>query len=515
MIKFLGKRSIIIIVLLATLFALSEVTLTLVISNLLSFLFTPSAALELAVDVKWVGYLILIYFLVFVINYAVVNQLIFSKLVAYSNERIIDLISHRYDIDIKREEFVNIYVGEMFRVIDKILINLVNFFTKFIATLFLLLIGIYLAGTQFAITLGVFLLVFALLGLSTQSLSKKVSLGIGEANEERISLLTSLYENRLIFMLTRSENALKNLLEKNRSRIVKIRVLSNLLSGLPRALVDVVLFASVLALYYVVQSGFIESTSVVFAGVITLRLVPILNQMYHGFSEYRNNKSSLGLLIADYRVNLNYVWHDLCHESILFEWKDIDVVYPNKKVALPDLSLKKGEHLLLRGPSGSGKSTFVKLILGQVSNVNGYLAKTQNDIDISLCEQNALLFPGSILFNITFCDTIETVNIRRLQEVCQTVAVYDFIDGVQGLIDSNIDSTGSNFSGGQKQRIALARALYKEADLYIFDEATSALNAELQKRIYKNILDFITDRTSIHVSHQEEMFKLFPNQIEL
>jgi ATP-binding cassette subfamily B protein len=236
--------------------------------------------------------------------------------------------------------------------------------------------------------------------------------------------------------------------------------------------------------------------------------------MYHGYSEFRNNRSSLGELVANYRDTLDYYWQLCDDKDTIIEWKDIHVHYSNNSVVLPNLTLKRGDHVLLRGPSGSGKSTFVRLILGQVNKVHGYLARSKDELAVSLCEQSALLFPGSVLFNITFRDSLDDVNLERLEAVCEAVCIFDFVKDLAGLATSEIDSMGSNFSGGQKQRIALARTLFIRAEVYIFDEATSALNTELQNKIYKNILSYLEDSTSIHVSHQEEVFSLFSKQIE-
>lgn len=515
MIGILGKRNFIIIVFLGVLVSASEVILTLTMSNLISVLFSSSSGLFYFIDVKWIGLLIVLYLVIFVFNYTFLNYISFTRVITYSNQKVLDLILHKTTIKLKREEFVNVYVGEMFRVVDKIVINFSNVFSKLTATIFLLILGIYLAGFQFAVTLGGFLLFFILLAALTHGLSKKVSSNISQSNEDRINLLTSLYENRLIFMLTRSSYAINKLLLENKYALVRVRVLANLLTGLPRILVDTVLFTSVLVLYFLVQRTYVDSSSIIFTAVLTLRLLPILNQLYHGFSEYRNNSSSLQDLVKNYCDTNDYSWGRLQEDNKIVEWRDVEVVYENKTVSLPDFTLNRGDQLLLRGPSGSGKSTFLKLLLNQVKCAHGALARHESNLEISLCEQSALLFPGNILFNITFNNSLASVDVQRLTHVCEVVRIFDFIDGLEGLKDSHIDSMGSNFSGGQKQRIALARALYKKAELYIFDEATSALNTELQGEIYQKILCFLGKSTSIHVSHQEQIFKFFSKQIYL
>lgn len=515
MIGILGKRNFTIILLLGGLVAISEVVLTLTMSNLISVLFSSSNALFSVLEIKWIALLILIYLVVFVVNYACVNFITFSKVISYSNQKVVNLILHRSNIQLKREGLVNVYVGEMFRVIDKLVINFSNIFSKVIATLLLFALGIYLAGYQFALTLGGFLIFFMFLGLSTHKASKKVSSDISASNEDRINLLTALYENRLSFMLTNQERVIAGLLEENKWDIVKVRVRSNLLTGIPRVFVDSVLFGSMLILFHFVQSTSLDTAGIVFTSVLTLRLLPILNQIYHGFSELRNNKSSLKELVANYCDTNDYRWVNLEDENVIVEWRNVRVVYDNETVVLPNLTLNRGDHLLVRGPSGSGKSTFLKLILNQVKRAEGHMGRYNSNLELSLCEQNALLFPGSVLFNITFCDSLEKVNTNRLYAVCEAVRIFDFIDSLEDLNGARIDSMGTNFSGGQKQRIALARTLFKEADVYIFDEATSALNAELQNEIYVNILSFLEDATSIHVSHQVQLFRLFSKQIVL
>ncbi len=169
------------------------------------------------------------------------------------------------------------------------------------------------------------------------------------------------------------------------------------------------------------------------------------------------------------------------------EFENVTYCYPHANEAvLSDISFKVAPRQVtaIIGSTGSGKSTLINLIprlidatVGVVK-VNGIdVAKVkQHELReaIGMVPQNAKLFSGTIRENIKYGN--DSLNDDQIREILETAQAWDFVSAMPDGIDTQVAQGGSNFSGGQKQRLAIARALAKEADIYIFDDSFSALD---------------------------------------
>lgn len=131
------------------------------------------------------------------------------------------------------------------------------------------------------------------------------------------------------------------------------------------------------------------------------------------------------------------------------------------------------------------------------------------DAVISLTSQNARLYSGTLLYNICYCNTLDIVDVNRLNQVFSICAIDEFIDRIEDLESKKIDSLGGGLSGGQIQRLVLARSLYHEADIYLFDEVTSALDETLQRKVYEGLFEYLKNKTTIHISHRPSIQSMF------
>ncbi|XP_046622338.1 ATP-binding cassette sub-family C member 4-like [Neodiprion virginianus] len=180
---------------------------------------------------------------------------------------------------------------------------------------------------------------------------------------------------------------------------------------------------------------------------------------------------------------------------------------------LHEVSLKIKRHSLsvLVGPVGSGKSSLLHLLLGELSVRAGGLSlfsgenseKTKigrRDIRISYASQNPWIFPATIRENIIFGQSYDKKRYQKVTEVC--ALVRDFAQLPQGDL-SQAGEKGVCLSGGQKARVNLARALYREADLYLLDDPLSAVDSHVGNHLFKEcIQEFLKNKTRILVTHQ-------------
>ena len=136
-----------------------------------------------------------------------------------------------------------------------------------------------------------------------------------------------------------------------------------------------------------------------------------------------------------------------------------------------------------------------------------------NDIDkklewfntIGYIPQNIFLFNRSLKNNITFTD--DEIDLKKLNNALEMSLVKEFIDVNQNNLDIKINEFGNNLSGGQKQRIGIARALYKDPEVLILDEATNALDQNTEKSVLENIYSLKDEKTLIIISHNNSILK--------
>ncbi|WP_442856282.1 ATP-binding cassette domain-containing protein, partial [Campylobacter sp. MIT 97-5078] len=165
------------------------------------------------------------------------------------------------------------------------------------------------------------------------------------------------------------------------------------------------------------------------------------------------------------------------------EFKNVHLHYEEDKHALNGTSFafEKGQICALVGPSGGGKSSIINLLLRFYDKQKGEILLNEKDITnytlkslrlrIALVTQNIYLFNDTIAENVAYSEEFDEA---RVLQTLKEASAYDFVQDLGG-INTVLQEHGKNLSGGQKQRIAIARALYKNPDLLIFDEATSAL----------------------------------------
>ena len=174
-----------------------------------------------------------------------------------------------------------------------------------------------------------------------------------------------------------------------------------------------------------------------------------------------------------------------------------------------NMELEKGKFISIVGESGCGKSTIAGLILGKNKNYKGSIRIDETELtDIneqSLMEQiilvshNSYLFKGTVEENLKMGKSDATK--EEMEAALRKVNLLDFINSEESL-NTKIAEQGSNLSGGQCQRLAMGRAILKDAKMYIFDEATSNIDAESEELIMEVIHKLALTKTIILISHR-------------
>ena len=173
-------------------------------------------------------------------------------------------------------------------------------------------------------------------------------------------------------------------------------------------------------------------------------------------------------------------------------------------------SIKAGERFAIVGATGSGKSTIAKVLLRLNDIESGrILINGVNTLDlplnclrnqISYTPQKAYIFSGKIKDNFRF--TNKDMTDKEMIKITKIAQSYDFIDSLPDKFDSFVAQGGINFSGGQKQRLSIARALSKDANIYLFDDSFSALDYATDAKLRKELKTFLKDKITIIIAQR-------------
>jgi len=197
-------------------------------------------------------------------------------------------------------------------------------------------------------------------------------------------------------------------------------------------------------------------------------------------------------------------------DSIVFS--DMSFKYPTSDIVLRDINLtiKKGEAIAFVGPSGGGKSTMMDLLLRFYDSTNGSIRIDNIDMrdykidDIrnlmGMVTQEVILFDDTVAHNISYgrLDASKEDIIQAAKAANAHDFIMEFEDGYKTIIGER----GVKLSGGQKQRIAIARAILKNPQILIFDEATSSLDGESEYQVQEAIYRLMKDRTTLIIAHR-------------
>lgn len=197
--------------------------------------------------------------------------------------------------------------------------------------------------------------------------------------------------------------------------------------------------------------------------------------------------------------------------------KNVSFSYGIKEPVLKGITTAfySGEKIALVGVSGSGKSTLAKLLVRFYEPSDGdifYHKMNMKDITpttlrehVTYVPQESFFFHGTLLENLVFGISKEC-SFERIIEVCEQAQLMEYINQQPQRFDTLIEEGGANLSGGQKQRLALARALLKDAEILILDEATSGLDTLLEHEIMKN-LKKLKSKTILFIAHHLSIAK--------
>jgi subfamily B ATP-binding cassette protein MsbA len=202
---------------------------------------------------------------------------------------------------------------------------------------------------------------------------------------------------------------------------------------------------------------------------------------------------------------------DIVFQNVSFQYPD------HKDNALEEIGLKirPGETIAIVGYSGAGKSTLTDLVLGFWNNYTGSITIDGTDLKdyslqnlrshIGVVSQDIILFDDTVRNNILFGKP--TATNEEIIEAAKAAYAHEFIMNMPNAYDTPIGERGVKLSGGQKQRLSLARAIIKNPEILILDEATSSLDTDSETKIQKALEGIMPGRTTIIIAHRLSTIK--------
>lgn len=263
---------------------------------------------------------------------------------------------------------------------------------------------------------------------------------------------------------------------------------------------------------YIRSVGLVQTNSQsIMANIYTIYNSSLYMEMLFDFLNYCNKKKATNSSIK--------VKHGISNINI----KHLSFAYKNKGHTLKNINinLNKGEKIALVGPNGSGKSTLIKVLLGLYETNEGEIlidGISLNDLDIknyrskiSVLFQDFVKYELSLRENIGFGDVAEIHNDDKIKEILDKLQL-DFLrqneDYELNMQLGNWFEDGRQLSQGQWQKIALARAYFRDADVYILDEPNAALDTVSEREIFDKFFERSRGKIGIFISHRLNAAKM-------
>ena len=294
-------------------------------------------------------------------------------------------------------------------------------------------------------------------------------------------------------------------------------------------LISVVSFIAILNLRNYDQGEFLTIIGILVAA--SIRLIPSINSVISSISIIKYRYSSLDLVYNELFENVRNMMRLSNQESISFESNlkltDIEFSYNNNNSKILDklnLRINKGSFIGIVGESGSGKSTLINLLCGLLSPSSGEILSDNLSIYqnlrawqsmIGYVGQKTFLLDESIAANIAFGVKNDEIDYEKVQSCIKAVKLEPLMKKLKLGMDTSVGQDGSKLSGGQKQRIGIARALYSDPSIIIFDEATNSLDDKTEISLLTDITSFKGSKTLLFISHNLNSLEICDEIYEL
>ena len=383
---------------------------------------------------------------------------------------------------------------------------------------------------------------FLVLGVIYISVFRKKLTLLGKERQTITSKLLKVITESFILQkevrILQKEDFIINSFEKDATKIAKISIFEQVINAIPKVWFEfvAVLGLSSVVFYFIffdVKIDLLVPLLALYAAAI-FRLLPSINRVIGASNNIIHNLPAFQVISEEllnskiiFEVNRNKDYQkfdDFLLKSFnpeTLSLKNITFSYSKKTnvdlLKNINLEFRQGEITGIVGKSGSGKSTIANIISGLIDDYRGTIEINNNaEFNIHILRRSVGYVPqitnlldDSIKNNICFGIIDQKIDENKLKKIIDEVELTSLIESLENGLDTIIGDQGLTLSGGQRQKIALARTLYLDPKIIIFDESTNSLDKLTEKAFFNNILSLKKNKIIICITHDEVLSVFF------
>ncbi len=340
------------------------------------------------------------------------------------------------------------------------------------------------------------------------------------------TLLENLNNIKEIKILS-SENKFYNKFVKTGNELKKIQANQSFYSAIPPYIVEILVVSALLLMACILSiqnvnnnSGLIASFAIVVAALF--RIAPALNRIQSAVIAINTSRNFVKKLNAqhdkyDYVVNsVPQVSNNIPFNNCI-KFENVRFSYNAEKEVIKNVSfeIKKGDFIGIIGLSGAGKSTLADILTGLLPINSGKILVDELELNdknfaqfrrlIGYVPQQINVLDKSFKENVAW--GFEEVDDEKVIKALKDAQIFDVVDSFPDGINSTVLVGSNGLSQGQKQRLAIARALYRNPEILILDEATSSLDVQVENEITEMLTQLSTKKTIISIAHRLSTLK--------
>lgn len=407
--------------------------------------------------------------------------------------------------------------------------SLINFALAIMESLILFFIFIFLFITNIKITI-ILILILLLFLFIYLSFTKKRIAGWAKIRQDTENQKIKVVKEALIFIREISIYKLKKhflgLFDNSNTIFANTMLKHTFIQNSVRLLLEVI---GVICIVTLVIISNIEGQPIEFVPLIGLfagaafKILPSINRIINAYQQINFIKPIIKTFYSELKLkNFKNINED--NELLNFkfnkniQFKDIYFSHLDNKFIFKrfNLEIKKGSFVVITGGSGVGKSTLLDLLVGfQIPSHGSILIDDHKDIKkflkewrsiIGYAPQNNIILDMSLIENIAI-GKINEIDQKKIEEAIKISELDDVIKDLPESLNTNLGESGNKLSGGQKQRIGIARTIYNDREILLFDEATNALDKKTNIKILKNLKNYSKkfNKTIIFITHNYEV----------
>lgn len=459
-------------------------------------------------------------------EYNIQYRFVYSNMLLVQKKLLSGFINRPYEF------FLNANSGELIRIIHSdtssafgLLITLLNFFTELIVSV-MLIMAVFVVAPAATLIIGIVLMVLlSFINFFLRPVLGKCGKLYQKSSSGMYKWLLQSIEGIKELKVMNKETFFEAKYDECGQQYVKALRKSNILTVVPKFIIEAFCLSTmfVVVAWLIYRGTSLDKIVPILSTVslAALRLLPSVNRISGSLNSMSYNEPMLDGLIHCIEENtINSIASDSALEKsqsnkAMFldkiSFAGVKYKYPNTEKNIldgADLEIKKGESIGIIGASGAGKTTTVDILLGLLSPYEGQIlidGIAQNNSTgflkmIGYIPQSIFILDDSIKANVAFGEN--EICEEKVIAAIKDASLYDYVSNLPDGIETQIGERGIRLSGGQRQRIGIARALYHNPDILIFDEATSSLDVETERSIIDSINFLMGQKTLIIIAHR-------------